>query len=295
MFQHVGISTSSLSSTHSCRSIIKNHAAVSIDETTHPARLPDRRVRFFSDHTMEHYGSYSLEFSDNSDSLADNVTVEVLEYDPCIDATNAPDLFFTCNEIDHMRTDARRQANRFAADYPDYVETLENLYDHGVVTTTTTTTDLAAVRKPLRHRRKRKHVMAIALKWSILDNDGDNDGDDDNNEEDYCFDEDVNEAAPAPAAVDYYANTEESHEPNNEVFCHVDMRGLEIRTTPMFRIHRKRAIDAVLHLQREMKKAGCCPAQIEIGLRAKAIQFSNRTKQFAIHQAQLDNMELLVM
>jgi hypothetical protein len=244
---------------------------------------------------MEHSVScYELEISDNSssDSLADNnnITVEVLEYDPCIDATNAPDLFFTCDEIDQMRTDARRQANRFAADYPDYVETLEDLYDHGV---TSTTTALEAVRKPLRHRRKRKHVMALALKWSILDNDDDDDGDD-NNEDDYCYDEDVDELAPAPAEVDYYANVEESHEPNNEVFCHDDMRGLEIRATQMFRIHRKRAIDAVLHLQREMKKAECGPAQIEMGLRAKAVQFSNRTKQFAIHQAQLDNMELVM-
>jgi hypothetical protein len=251
------------------------------------ARPAHRRVHF-SDSMEQSVLSYALEFSDNStsscDSMADGVTVEVREYDPCIDATNAPLLFFTLDEIDHMRTDARRQANRFAVDYPDYVETLERLYHHGA---TATMADLESVRKELRHRRKRKHAMAIALKWSILD-------DDSNDEEDYVFDHYGSEVAPVPDEVNYYASAQEDAELDNEVFCHVDMRGLEIRVTPTFRLHRKLAIDAVLHLQRDMKRAGCCPAQIEMGLRAKAVQFSNRAKQFAVQQAQLDNMELVL-
>jgi hypothetical protein len=239
-------------------------------------------VRFTDAGGMELSVSSQLEFSESSSGESftspTDVTIEVLEYDPCIDESNAPDLFFTAEEIITMRSEARRQAKRFASDYPDYGATLEQLYnDNG-------TTDWESVKKTLRTRRKRKHAMKIASKWSLLDDDGDID-----REDDYCFDEDTKEEESNQD--DIYANLKESEE-IDEFFCHADMRGLEFRITPMFRMHRKQAIDAILQLQKDMKFAGCCPLQIEMGLRAKAVQFSSRTKQFAVNQAVLDNSEV---
>lgn len=257
-------STSSLSSTHSRRSIIKQTAPVVV--------RPVRRVRF-SD-AMELSVS---EFSDSSESCAD-INVDVLEYDPCIDSNNVSHLFFTQEEITNIRVEARRQANRFASDFPDYAETLEQVYDKGAI-------DLSAVKKPLRNRRKRKHTVNIALQWSILDDDND----DVEKDDEYSFDEDPIEADPEQ--VDYYANDEEN-DTVDETYYHANMRGLEVRVTPTFRQHRKKAIQAILNLQREMKAAGCNSAQIEMGLRVKAVQFANLTRVFAINQARLDRMEL---
>lgn len=223
------------------------------------------------------------EFSDSSESISDHqINIEVLEYDPCIDdCHHATQLFFTQEEIASIRLESRRQANRFAADYPDFVETLEQVYENGAI-------DLATVHKPLRTRRKRKHVMNIALQWSILDDD---DNIDEEGGDDYSFDDDDVALEAGPPEVNYYAN-EKENESTDETMCHASMRGLEVRVTPTFRNHRKQAIRAILDLQLDMKSAGCNATQIEMGLRVKAVQYSNRTKAFAINQARLDSMEL---
>ena len=73
-------------------------------------------------------------------------------------------------------------------------------------------------------------------------------------------------------------------------FC--TMRGLESRISPLFRLNRRKTIRNVINLQAEMKRSGCDPTQIQMGLRAVCTQASQKARSFATYQATLDECEV---
>lgn len=177
-------------------------------------------------------------------------------------------LYLTPDEMLQIRSNLRRQAAHFAADHPDFIQAINELLENG-----SSVEDISSQLKTLRHRRRRRAPFQACMKWLELDSVNDDDRNyeyDEVGHEPYCDDEAY----------------------NDDFFC--PMRGLETRISPLFRIRRRWAIHSILDMQQEMKDAGCCKAQIEMGLRAVCVQVSQKARSFAVLQATLDEHEARV-
>lgn len=243
----------SITSTHSRRTLQKSHSLQFGSQ---------RRVRFACSDDLD------LSGRDEADDIG--IIAESIVRFPYIEPLEA--LYLTAQEILDIRTGARRQAAQFAADHPDYVESVIEMLENGK-----SEHDTGIQLETLRRRRRRRNTFKVSTKWldsePLDSNDGDCYFDDEEDEESvvlepYCED-DVCDA-------DYYCT----------------MRGLETRSTPLFRLRKKWAIRSVLQIQQEMNQAGCCPAQVEMGLRATAVQATKKSRLFAYHQALLDEDEV---
>lgn len=231
-----------------------------------------------------HFSPGDEDFS-NSNSLSESTSFEfdhglqlhIQEYDPQISCENAGDIFYSDAEILQIRRDVRKIAQRFAADYPDFVETIEDVYDQGEAV------DLTKVHKTLRRRRKRVAAMELSRKWENLFNEFDDDGNVFGEEDDATTED-------ALKADDYYCDDEDA--PENHLNYGVT-RGLEARMSSAARLRRKQGIHGVLQLQEELRENSAMDAgQIEMCLCAKAVHLTRKARAFACNQAKLDRMDL---
>jgi hypothetical protein len=227
----------SVSSTHSRRSLAK---AETLEE-------PIKRVRFAC--------TDELDLSEN-----DNVGIireEIFEFEAAPEECSS-DLYFSQEDIMDFRRGCRKIAAEFAAEYPDYSESVDALYNGS---------DWVELKDALRNRRRRRAISDFAwLDSDIMDLEAEDDYDDNDS---YCGD-DVED--------DNFYST---------------MRGLESRIASNFRMRRRWAIHSVLALQRDMKASSCKLSQIELGLRARSVQLTQKSRNYAIQQAALDQMEVL--
>ena len=200
---------------------------------------------------------------DNSDSL-DELVFEYEYVDP------VEPLYLTASEIMKIRSDARRQASHFSQAYPDVIAEINSAFEDGG-----SRMNHASQVKKLRRRRQLKNIYDVAFESYDRDEDGSINGQEecliDGDQRD-CDDELVDDA---------------------NYFC--TMRGLETRISPMFRLSRRMTIRNVINFQTEMKRSGCCPTQIQMGLRAVCAQGSQRARAFACYQATLDEFEVFHM
>jgi hypothetical protein len=255
----------SITSTHSRRSL-KCESATPVEQNQPP---PRRRVRFAC--------TDELDLSGRDESHNDDVGVinaDVVEFE-----TVAPlqVLSLTSVEIVQIRLQARRQAAQFAADHADYIDLLNECFEQG----TSFASEPSSQLEPLRRRRLRRNTFQVCNKWLELESDV-VDNDDQN---DFNF-EDEEEEEPIAISSMYCDDDVQ----NADYYC--TMRGLETRLTPALRLRRRWAIQSVLQLQREMKDAHCDSMQMELGLRATAVQVSKKAHAFARFQALLDEMEV---
>lgn len=242
----------SVSSTHSRRSQVKSNPVVS--------STSQRRVRFA--YTKE----LDLSDRDYADNDVGTIQTTVHEF-ASVEPVEA--LYLTGGEIHQIRSGARRQAVQFAEDHPDYVEEINELLEN-----IDSSSDIGVQLETLRRRHLRRNTHKISTKWLDLDPEEIED-------EVYCEDEEEKEDIPAQFCDDDVVDS--------DYYC--PMRGLETRITPLFRIRRRWAIHSVLEMQQDMKEAGCCATQVEMGLRAVCVQVSQKSRSFALHQALLDELE----
>lgn len=227
----------SVSSTHSRRSLAKPETLAE----------PARRVRFACTDELD------LSESDNVGVIRE----EVFEFESAPEEC-AFDLYFSQDDIMEIRRGCRKIAAEFAAEYPDYSDSVEALYNGGYCN---------ELKDALRNRRRRRAVGDASAAWLDIIDLEDEDEYDDNDS--FCGDD----------------------EDNDNFYC--TMRGLEARIAPTFRMRRRWAIHNVLKLQQEMKTAQCKSSQIELGLRARSVQITQKSRNYAIQQAALDQMDVM--
>ena len=283
---HQRSSTSSLSSTHSRNSFRKT------------ATIRRRhRVRFAPPAGDEDY-SHSCGTSEgtsscstNNDPLLENgnVLVDTLHYDPEITPDNAPQVFYSAAEILSIRREVRKVAQKFATDYPDVVDTLDQLYQTDT-DIEENNVDLRSIHATLRRRRKRLQTMELAKKWDCLFNAFEDDDDNENVEDE---DDSTAASASSPSIEQCFCDDDA---PEDHLHYGVT-RGLEARiVASVGRGDRRRdSIQSVLALQDELRSQGnaCYTAtQIERCLCARAVQLTRKARMFAVQQALLDVMDL---
>ena len=243
----------SVTSTHSRRSLEKSNSVVSTSQ---------RRVHFSCTNELD------LSDRDDTDDIGTiQVSVHEFEFVEPVDA-----LYLTPREITLIRCNVRAQAAQFAADHPDFVEQINELLENGI-----SVADASTQIESLRRRRRRRYCNGFqaSTKGPELDpesSDGKVFGDEEKK---------VKEVIP-----ELYGDDDAV---DSDYFGPV--RGLETRISPLFRIRRRWAIHGVLDLQQEMKGAGCCTTQVEMGLRAVCVQVAQKARSFALLQAALDEWE----
>jgi hypothetical protein len=254
----------SVTSTHSRRSLLKTD---SLDNSDNSQQQQPRRVRFLDCMDIDESDCYSSFDESGFEAIEKSIQPTVYEYEP---TEPFEALYLTPDEILKIRSDARKQAVHFAQVYPSYVAAINETFD----TIGTCERNFSQIEK-LRRRRRRRDPFEVAFESS--DRDEDNFFEEEQNTEKHC-------------EFSQLASYDDDLFDDVEYFC--SMRGLETRISPLFRINRRLTIKSVLDIQREMKKSGCCPAQVQMGLRAVCAQASQKARAFASFQADLDEIEV---
>jgi hypothetical protein len=243
----------SVTSTHSRNSLVKTESCDFSDKSQ--CNPPRRRVHFSCCVDVDEF---------ESDSATTHIVHEYIQGEP------VEPLYLTTNEIQSIRSDARKQSLLLAKIYPNLAKEIQNIFENGG-----SSLKHSNQIKSLRRRRPRCDPYADALES--------NDRDDD-----IFFDDSTK------TVMNFYGEEplcdDEDMLDDKYYFC--TMRGLETRISPSFRIHRRMQINNVLDLQTKMKESGCCSIQIQMGLRAVSAQLSQKSRAFALYQASLDEVEI---
>ena len=216
------------------------------------------------------YNKHRVHFASVTDCKENSEPHElesVLEFDS---ADPLEPLYLTSSEIMKIRVNAKVEASHFAQVYPNYIAEINHLFQNGGGSL-----NLANQVKRLRTRRRRLDPFDIALQSPDRDVDQCNE-----------YTEELNVANNLSDLPDGNDNSFD----DMSYFC--TMRGLESRISPLFRLNRRLTIRKVINLQAELKNSGCCPVQIQMGLRAVSAHASQRPISFAIYQAALDECEV---
>jgi hypothetical protein len=203
--------------------------------------------------------------ADKENSFNENIFDEDFEivYEEVLEFERVPEecygsLFYSGDEIMEMRKESRREACRFATDYPDYVEMVNKMIegDYGK--------NLEELRDIMRLRRKRRTRTPLkpssdswrkSMEWLDFEIEDDDLYGDDN-------DGNIDELEPVMSA-----SSCEDDEDNDDFYC--TMRGTESRIAPSMRSQRRVSIRSILELQQEGKH---CGVELSVGLRARSVQ-----------------------
>lgn len=260
-FSFVGVSFSPLSGAtrqSSLRSVTSTHSRHSlVKKDIHEIsdiNFTQRRVRFANE----------MGYDNNLDSVEPESVYEYKLVEP------VQPLYLTTSEILKIRSDARLQASHFAQAYPNVIAEINCAFESGE-----RSLDHYSQIKKLRCRRRRLDPYDVAFESmdrdvaAFIDERNALWVDDDQSEQLDCDDDMLDD---------------------RKYFCSI--RGLESRASPLFRLNRRMTIRNVLNLQTEMKRSGCCPSQMQMGLRAVCAQSSQKARSFAFYQAVLDEFEV---
>lgn len=259
---------SSFRSTHSRGSLVKEDEGRVLESTATSTSLDiKKRVRFLCTDELD----WSENNSDNSSSFSQDTFVGAIHEQVVLFEKVAPsthgDIWWTATEIAGFRSEIRRTAQHFGADYPVYGDLLEYVLLNG---TSIESAEIDVERMRARRRRK-KSQFAVSMQWLSIS---------DELEEERYDDEGSDEED------DNFASCDDEVEDCDFFPC---MRGLENRVIPAFRQRRRWAINQVLCLQDELKNRTY--EQLSTGLRILSQQVAKKATCYAQHQAFLDARE----